>query len=35
MDNAFWHALGEAPNLGLLIDRNAIVQLRQAQRSSR
>jgi hypothetical protein len=29
MDNASWHALGEAPNLGLLVDRDGIVQLRQ------
>jgi peroxiredoxin len=29
MDNASWIALGEAPNLGLLIDRDGIVRLRQ------
>ena len=29
MENASWIALGEAPNLGLLIDRQGIVSLRQ------
>lgn len=29
MDNASWKALGEAPNLGLLVDRAGIVRLRQ------
>jgi hypothetical protein len=29
MDDASWHALGEAPNLGLLIDAYGIVQVRQ------
>jgi hypothetical protein len=29
MDNASWKALGEAPNLGLLVDRAGTVKLRQ------
>ena len=29
MDNASWHALGQAPNLGLLIDQQGIVKVRQ------
>lgn len=29
MDDAGWHALGQAPNLGLLVDRDGIVRLRQ------
>lgn len=29
MDNVAWNALGQAPNVGLLVDRNGIVQLRQ------
>lgn len=29
MDDASWHALGRAPNLGLLVDSEGIVRLRQ------
>ena len=29
MDNASWNALGQAPNLGLLVDKKGIVRLRQ------
>ncbi len=29
MDNATWKALGQAPNLGLLVDRHGIVRFRQ------
>lgn len=29
MDNASWQALGQAPNLGLLVDRSGVVMLRQ------
>lgn len=29
MDNASWQALGQVPNLGLLVDRSGVVMLRQ------
>lgn len=29
IDNASWQALGQAPNLGLLVDRSGVVMLRQ------
>lgn len=29
MDDASWIALGQAPNLGMLVDRDGVIRLRQ------